>query len=117
MYSSWIQEERAHLREITRLGCVVCRLLGRGFVAIHVYYIKRQTSNAGSPGLGVFGLCGPHHDAYLGAGSEGASLEASEDEFIALARTLLEFHQTEPADEGATAPLPGEKVADPRAES
>jgi hypothetical protein len=90
--TSWRQEEQAYLREITRLGCVACRLQSRGFHPVEAYYIQRRTAGA----LGAFGLCGPHHAQYLGAValSEAekecwGTLIGSEEELIALADTLL----------------------------
>jgi hypothetical protein len=99
--SDWMREEQAHLQEITRLGCIACRLLGRGFKAIQVYYIQRQSGGA----LGAFGLCDTHHAQYIGLASQETSepgrwetLLGSEDELITLAETLLALKRVAPSD-------------------
>lgn len=69
--------EEQHLERVASVGCVVCRRLGRGYVACHVHHIAEGSSKRSH--FAVVGLCPSHH-----TGAEG---------FHILGRNFLLIHK------------------------
>lgn len=61
------ETESAYMGEVARLGCIVCRLLGHGFVPCQVHHIREGQGGAQRAGhFCTLGLCEPHHTGDYG---------------------------------------------------
>jgi len=55
------KEESMHMESTARLGCIACRLEGRGCVPAEIHHIKNGTMGKRSSHFSILPLCPSHH--------------------------------------------------------
>lgn len=70
------KKERAHLDKISRLGCIVCRMLGLGDTPCEIHHIRiGQGIGMRASNFNAIGLCPWHHRL----GGHGEAIHAGQE--------------------------------------